>query len=146
MKKIILSLTVLSLLMVLGGFSVYAQDASQAGSSSSSTASQTEAPKAKKATHHHHAATENLTAKYAKGVQDVSGTLSMVDSGQKVVVVTDSNGVPFNFKVTRGTKIQVNGKKGTLDDLSGQTNQQVSVKFRDHLDHGLVAQSIEIGG
>lgn len=70
----------------------------------------------------------------------------MVDAGQKVVVVTDSNGTPFDFKVTRRTKIQVNGKKGTLDDLSGQTNQQASVKFRDNLDHGLVAQSIEIGG
>lgn len=142
MKKMALSLMVLSLLVVLGGVSIYAQEAG----SSSSSAAQNEAPKAKKATHHHHAATQNLTAKYAKGLQDISGTLSMVDAGQKVVVVTDSNGTPFNFKVTRGTKIQVNGKKGTLDDLSGQTNQQVSVKFRDRLDHGLVAQSIELGG
>ncbi len=104
---------------------------------------------AKPAHHHAHhakAAETNYTAKYAAGVQTVSGTLSMVDSGTKVLVVTDSDGTPFNIKITKGTRIRVNGKKGSLDDLSGQTNQQVSVKYHDRLNNGLVAQSVELGG
>ncbi|SRR5579875_2069593 len=142
MKKTVLSLMVLSLLVLLVGVSVYARQASQTESSSSS-ASSTETPKAKKSAHHH-AATENLTAKYARGAQSVSGSLSMVDADKKVVVVTDSNGVPFDFKVTKGTHIEVNGKKSTLSDLAQQTNKQASVKYRDGLERGLLAQSIQV--
>lgn len=132
---------VLSLLALFGGASLFAKSAAQDASTS-------QAPAAQPAKHSHHAkkaGAENLTAKYAAGVQSVSGTLSMVDATQKVIVVTDSDGTPFNFTVGKGAKIEVSGKKGTLDDLSGQTNQQVSVKYRDHLDKGLTAVSVSVG-
>ncbi|HEV2418830.1 MAG TPA: hypothetical protein VGX94_13605 [Terriglobia bacterium] len=138
MRKFVLSVMVLSLLALLGGASLFAEPAAQAPAATSQPAK-----------HSHHAkkaGTENLTAKYAAGVQSLSGTLSIVDAQQKSVVVTDSNGTPFNITVGKGTKIEVSGKKGTLDDLSGQTNQQVSVKYRDRLDKGLSAVSIEVGG
>lgn len=130
---------VLSLLALFGGASLFAKSAAQDAS---------QAPAAQPAKHAHHAKKaggENLTAKYAAGVQSVSGTLSIVDATQKVIVVTDSDGTPFNFTVGKGAKIEVSGKKGTLDDLSGQTNQQVSVKYRDHLDKGLTAVSVSVG-
>lgn len=138
MRKFVLSVMVLSLLALLGGASLFAEPAAQAPAATSQPA--------KHAHHAKKAGTENLTAKYAAGVQSLSGTLSIVDAQQKSVVVTDSNGTPFNITVGKGTKIEVSGKKGTLDDLSGQTNQQVSVKYRDHLDKGLSAVSIEVGG
>lgn len=128
---------VLSLLVLLVGVSVYAKQ-----TSSSESSSTTETHKAKKSAHH--AATENLTAKYARGAQSVSGSISMVDADKKLVVITDSNGVPFDFKVTKGTRIEVNGKKSTLSDLAQQTNKQASVKYRDGLEHGLLAQSIQV--
>ncbi|MGH9352119.1 MAG: hypothetical protein ACRD2G_08175 [Terriglobia bacterium] len=142
MRKIVLSVMVLSLLALLGGASLFAKSAAQDTSPAQTPA------KASKTSHHHarKAGAENLTAKYAAGVQSLSGTVSMVEAQQKVVVVTDSNGTPFNFMVGKGTKIEVSGKKGTLDDLSSQTSQQVSVKYRDRLDKGLTAVSIEVGG
>ncbi|MDE3180859.1 MAG: hypothetical protein KGM47_14530 [Acidobacteriota bacterium] len=143
MKKLLLSLTILSLLLFLGGISVFAQPALQAGAAPQSTPSA--APAAK---HHAHAAHKaagvNYTAKYASGVQSLSGTISMVDAGQKVVVVADSDGTPFNFQVNKATKIEVGGKKGTLDELSDQTSKQVAVKYRDRLNAGLVASSIDV--
>jgi hypothetical protein len=142
MKKLVLSAMVLSLLVFLGGASLFGRSTAQ-----DSSPGQASTSKPAKATHHaKKAAGENLTAKYAAGLQTLSGTISMVEAQQKVVVVTDSSGTPFNIRVTKGTKIEVGGKKSSLDDLSGQTSQQVSVKYRDHLNEGLVAQSIIVGG
>lgn len=145
MRKFVLSVMVLSLLALLGGASLFAKSAAQDASPAQAPAN---TAKASKTSHHHakKAGAENLTAKYAAGVQSLSGTISMVEAQQKVVVVTDSNGTPFNIMVGKGTKIEVSGKKGTLDDLSSQTSQQVSVKYRDRLDKGLTAVSIEVGG
>ncbi|MGH9395656.1 MAG: hypothetical protein ACRD18_02225 [Terriglobia bacterium] len=149
MKKFLLSMTVFSLFVFLAGASVFAKSALQ-DSATPQEPSSTTAPAAKAATHKHHAhhmakaAGTNYTAKYAAGVQDLSGTISAVDAGQKIVVVTNSDGTPFNFKVTHATKIEMNGKKGTLDALSDQTSKQVSVKYRDRMNAGLVAQSIDI--
>lgn len=141
MKKTVLTLAILSLLVMWGGVSVFAGQDTQ-GSSASQTAPATPA---KKATHHHaHAAATNLTAKYASGVQELSGSISMVDTGQKVLVVTNSDGTPFNFKMMHGTRIEVNGKKGTLDALSDQTGKQASIKYRDGLNRGLLAESVQV--
>lgn len=141
MKKLVLSLMALSLLALFGGAAAFAQSAATA---------QDQTPAAQPAKHAHHhakkAGSENLTAKYAGGVQTLAGTLSMVDAQAKTLIVTDSNGTPFNITIGKGAKIEVSGKKGTLDDLSSQTNQQVSVKYRDRLDKGLSAVSIEVGG
>lgn len=146
MKKLLFSLVILSLSVFVGGALVFGQAAAQ--ESSTPQAATTE-PKAKVTVHHRKhsvrkAAGTNYTAKYAAGVQELSGTLSMIDAGQKVLVVTSSDGTPFNFKVTRATRIEVGGKKGTLDALSDQTNKQVDVKYRDHLNAGLEASSITV--
>lgn len=90
-----------------------------------------------------HHAVVNPNAQYEAVVHSLSGTLARVDSTRHLVVVTDSDGVPFDFVVTRGTRIEVNGKKGTLDALSGESKQQVTVKFRDMLQRGLMAESVE---
>ncbi|MGH9451900.1 MAG: hypothetical protein ACRD11_15425 [Terriglobia bacterium] len=151
MKKFLLSIMALSLFAFLGGASVLAKPALQ-DTSTPQTPSTTTAPAAKNHVHHamhHHmkkAAGTNYTAKYAAGVQELSGTLESVEAGQKVLVITDSNGTPFNIKVNRATKIEMNGKKSTLDELSGSTSQQVTVKYRDRLNAGLVAASVSVGG
>jgi hypothetical protein len=136
MRKAALTVTVLSLLAFLGGASAFAQ---QAGAAAQQTK-----PKATAAHHHHHAANPN--AKYQMGVHTLSGTLQTVDTNGKLLIVTGQDGTPFDIVVTRATHIQVKGQKGTLDSLADQANQQVTVKYRDRLQRGLVAQSVDVAG
>jgi hypothetical protein len=77
--------------------------------------------------------------------ESLSGTLSMVDSASKLVVVVTPTGVPFDFQVTAKTRIEVAGKAGTLADLEGQTNKDVLVDFTPQRT-GNVARSIKVAG
>lgn len=150
MRKGVLTLMALSLLVFLGSPAVFGQAAAQ----QPATPAQQSPPPAANTHHamhhaahhaaHHHAA--NPEAKYQAGVHTASGTLTTVDTNGKLLVVTGSDGTPFDFVVTRRTHISVNGQKGNLDALGSQANQQVTVKFRDHLRSGLVAQSVQVGG
>jgi ABC-type amino acid transport substrate-binding protein len=97
-----------------------------------------EAPAEKKA-----AAAETPKAELAKA-ETISGTLQMVAADKKIVVLTDSAGTPFNFKVTGATRIKVAGKKAKLGDLASETNKAASVRFLPTRS-GNVAQSIEVG-
>jgi ABC-type amino acid transport substrate-binding protein len=94
-------------------------------------AAQGEAPKA-----------ESPKASAAKA-ETLTGTLTIVQADKKLVVVTNSSGIPFSFKVT-GTRITVNGQKAKLADLSSQTNKQATVKYVPSRS-GNVAKTIEIG-
>jgi hypothetical protein len=141
MRRIFLTLTVLSLLAFLGGASLFAQQTGGTG--------QTAPPK--HALHHahhmvHHAGARNTMARYQIGVHTLSGTLTTVDPNGHLVIVTDSNGTPFDFVVTHLTRIEINGKRDRLSALADQSNQQVTVKFRDDLRSGLRAESVQLGG
>ncbi len=133
MKKLILFVVALSMCTFLGGSVLMAQEA---GEKAPATASEA-AAKAKTMKHHHSAAVSEET---------LSGTISMVDTDKKVVVVTDSNGIPFDLKVTGATHIMVGGKRAKLADLSGATSKQASVKYRAEKQAGDIATSIEVGG
>jgi threonine dehydrogenase-like Zn-dependent dehydrogenase len=90
------------------------------------------------------AAEKPEAAKPAVKAETISGTLSMVVTDKKLVVLTGTGGVPYNFKVTGSTRIKVGGKKVKLDELAGQTNKLATVKFLS-LPSGNIAQSIEVG-
>lgn|SRR5487761_56664 len=137
MKKIAVSLFVLSLLVFWGGASALAKNAQAENSSNSEQAT---AP-AKKSTHH---AMKGKKARAAAKSGDVTGTISMVDVTKKIVVLTDSNGTPFDFIVNRATHIEVGGKKATMSELADQTNKQASVKFIDRMKAGQFARTIEV--
>lgn len=82
-----------------------------------------------------------------KGVwpaETISGTISMVEPGQKVVVIKNDN-VPFDMVVTRKTRIMADGQSVKLDDLSKYENKNVSVHFVPE-GRGDIAQSIRING
>jgi hypothetical protein len=117
MKKALISLLALVLLVFAGGLWAVAQEEAPAGE-----------------------ATEK--AEVAKP-ETISGTISMVDTQKKLVVLAGSGGVPFNFKVTGATRIKVAGKRAKLADLAGQTNKSASVKFLP-LRSGNLTQSIEV--
>jgi hypothetical protein len=142
MRRAVLTLLGLSLLAFLGGASVFAQEA--AGQQAKPKATTAHHAMHHAAHHAHHGA--NAYSKYEGGIHTATGKLSTVDANGKLLIVTGSDGTPFDFKVTRATHIQVNGQKSTLADLSSKTDQQVTVKYRDDLTHGLVARSVELSG
>ncbi|MGH9430316.1 MAG: hypothetical protein ACRD3T_02105 [Terriglobia bacterium] len=134
MKKLFLFVMALSMCTFLGGSTLMAQDAGQQAPATASEA----APKAKTMKHHH-------AAEAAVAEETLSGTISMVDTDKNVVVVTDSNGIPFDFTVNGRTKIMVGGQKAKLADLSSSTSKQASVKYRAEKKAGDIATSIDVG-
>ncbi len=125
MKKTLLSLLVLLTLTLFGIGTALAQEAEQG----KEAPAKEEAAKPKAA---------------AVKAETLSGTLQSVAADQKLVVVADSSGVTFNFKVTGATRIKVGGQKAKLADLSGQTGKSVSVKFLPQRKMGNIAQTIEV--
>lgn len=75
--------------------------------------------------------------------ETIEGNISMVVVDQKLVVVTSSDGVPYNFVVTKRTKVQIGGTPSSFDDLTGQTHKQASVTFVPRR-NGNIAQSISV--
>lgn len=59
--------------------------------------------------------------------ESLSGTVSMVDPQKNLLVVRDSSGTPYDFVVTRSTRIDAGTQKENLSQLSA--NQRVSVRF-----------------
>jgi hypothetical protein len=90
------------------------------------------------------AAKPEKAAKKAGGwsmkAEKLSGAISLVDKEKKLVIV-DAGGIPYDFKVSGGTKIKVGGKKAKLDAL--QTGKQASVSFVA-MRTGNAAKSIEV--
>jgi hypothetical protein len=75
--------------------------------------------------------------------ETISGTLKMVVPHKRLMILTDSAGTPFDFRVTPATHIAVSGKNVRLSDLRHDVNKSVSVKFVP-LRLGDVARSIKV--
>jgi len=126
MKRALLSLLVLLTLVFFGATLALAQEAEKPAEAKGSEQA---APAEKKAP--------------AVKAETISGTISMVETEKKLLVLVASSGVPFNFKVTGATRIKIAGKKAKLADLAAQTNKSAAVKFLPSRS-GNVAQTIEV--
>jgi hypothetical protein len=120
-------LTALVLLLGLSAMIVMAQD-QPAQDSSAPAASSTKAAKG--------------GASAAAKPESLSGTISSVDADKNLVVVSSSDGIPYNFVVSKGTKITAGGSKAKLSDL--QSGKQASVSFVAEKKRGNLAKSIEV--
>jgi hypothetical protein len=129
MKNKVPTLVTMLVLSLFGVILSAAQD-QPAGQSPSAAAGSTD-QSAKPAKAHHMAASKAET---------MSGTVSSVDAEKHLLVVSGSDGVPYNFTVNKGTKIMSGGSKAKLDDLQGK---QVSVNFVDMKKKGDWAKSVE---
>jgi hypothetical protein len=89
--------------------------------------------------------TKTTAVRTAWSPETLTGRITMVDPGRNVVVIVGQDGVPFDMVVTPKTRIQSGGHALTLQDLAGDTNMGVSVKFTPER-RGDVATSIHIGG
>jgi hypothetical protein len=77
--------------------------------------------------------------------ETLSGTIEMVDPGQKLVVVEGPYKALFDMVVTPETRIKAGHRVLRIDDLSRYQNQPVSIRFVPER-RGDVAQSMEISG
>jgi hypothetical protein len=127
MKKTLLSVLTLTLFVFLGMTSLAAQEAEKPEADTASKAA---------------AGEKKAKADWSKP-ETLSGTIALVKSDDKLLVVTSSAGVPYDFKVTGATKIKIGDKKGKLDDLAGSTNKQASVAYLPTRT-GNVARSIDV--
>ena len=129
MKNKVLTLVTILVLSLFGAILAAAQDqpASQ-GQSAPAQSSETKPAKA-----HHMAASK---------AESMSGTVSSVDADKHLLVVSGSDGVPYNFTVNKGTKITSGGSKAKLSDI--QQGKQVSVNFVDMKKKGDWAKSVEV--
>jgi hypothetical protein len=125
-KALLLFLAVLVLMFVGASFSLAQEAAKPKEAAAGEKAAPAEQPKVE-------------TAK----PETIAGTIQMVVAEKKLVVLADSKGVPYNFKVTAATRIKVAGKKAKLADLGAQINKTASVKF-EPLHAGNIAQTIEV--
>lgn len=128
MKKTLLSVLILALFAFLGVASLAAQEAEKPAAEA--------APKATTA--------KKAMANWSKP-ETLSGSIVLVKADDKLVVVSSSAGIPYDFKVSGGTKIKVGDKAGKLDDLAGATGKQATVNYVPTRT-GNVAKSIEVGG
>jgi hypothetical protein len=87
------------------------------------------------------ASTEHQPAMQRWAAQNLKGTISMVDPKMDLVVVRDSSGVPFDFKVARSTRIDAGSKRKELSQLA--PNQSVSVHFIPE-SKGDIARTIQV--
>ncbi|HTA41196.1 MAG TPA: hypothetical protein VK789_02045 [Bryobacteraceae bacterium] len=76
--------------------------------------------------------------------ETISGTINMVEPGQKIVVVKSDN-VPFDMVITSKTHIMHGSQAVSMNDLSQYQNKSVSVRFIPE-GRGDIAQSIQING
>jgi hypothetical protein len=154
-KSIRLGVVVLLLLAFLGETLVVAQETTKAASETTGKVETAGGPKgilvvAQEATKPASETTGKAvtaggikTAKAAAKPETINGTVLMVDTDKKLLVLTGSGGVLYDFKLTNATRIKIGGQKAKLDDLSSQANKQASVAFVP-LRTGNMARSVEV--
>ena len=76
--------------------------------------------------------------------EDLSGTISMVDPTDKEVTLVGSNGVPYDFRVTTKTLVELSNNKIGANELASGDHKQATVHFVP-MSNGNLAQKIQIG-
>lgn len=75
--------------------------------------------------------------------EDLSGTISMVDPNEKELTLVGSNGVPYDFQLTKKTMVELSNSKIGMNELASESNKQATIHFVPRSD-GNLAKSIQI--
>lgn len=75
--------------------------------------------------------------------EDLSGTIAMVDPSDKEVTLIGSNGVPYDFKLTKETAVELSNQKIGIKELNSESHKQATVHFVPRTD-GNLAENIKI--
>lgn len=61
--------------------------------------------------------------------ENISGTVAMLESSGETITLSGSNGVPYDFRLTKHTHVTIGGKSAKPDDLKNQVNKQATIEF-----------------
>ncbi|MFZ0956913.1 MAG: hypothetical protein WAN60_11270 [Candidatus Sulfotelmatobacter sp.] len=75
--------------------------------------------------------------------EDLSGTITMVGPNDKEITVVGSNGIPYDFKLTNKTLLELSNSKIPMNELASESQKQATIHFVPRSD-GNLAQSIQI--
>lgn len=75
--------------------------------------------------------------------ENLSGTISVVDPSDKEVTLVGSNGIPYDFDLTRKTQVELANQKIGIRELSSETHKLATVHFVP-TSRGNLAESIQI--
>lgn len=94
-----------------------------------------------------HSATEHMKTSSTKGVlapaEELSGSIAFIGRSDKEVTLVGANGVPYDFQLTRKTKVDLAGKKIGATELAGQEQKQATIWFLP-TSRGNLAESVNI--
>ena len=77
--------------------------------------------------------------------ETIAGKIMMVYPAQNLLIVKGPDGVPFDMRVERSTRILSSGHRLTLKDLNLDKQKNVSVRFVPE-STGDIARSIQLAG
>ena len=75
--------------------------------------------------------------------EDLSGTITMIDPTDNKITLVGSNGVPYDFELTKRTKVEIANKKIGMNELASESHKQATIHFVPRSD-GNLAASIQI--
>jgi hypothetical protein len=76
--------------------------------------------------------------------ENLSGTITVVDPAAKEITLVGANGVPYDFEVTRRTRIERSSREIEVSELASESHRPATVHFLP-TSHGNLAESIQIG-
>jgi hypothetical protein len=77
--------------------------------------------------------------------ENLSGTISFIGPSDKEVTLMGANGTPYDFRVTRTTRIDLAGRRISEMELANENHKQATVRFLTTC-QGNLAQTLEIKG
>lgn len=91
-----------------------------------------------------HAAVTTSRSSHALAKEEkIIGTVAILGNEGELLTVTGSNGVPYDFILTRHTQIKIAGKSAKLADLKDQANKQATIEFVP-MSNGNLAKAVDV--
>jgi len=87
--------------------------------------------------------TAKMRSDVLASAEDLSGTITVVDPSDKEVTLVGSNGVVYDFDLTRRTRVELSDKTIGANQLAAETHKQATVHFVP-TSRGNMADSIQI--
>jgi hypothetical protein len=75
--------------------------------------------------------------------EDLSGTITVVDASERELTLIGPNGVPYDFDLTRKTRVELSNNQIGVKELANESHQQATIHFVP-TSHGNLAESINI--
>jgi hypothetical protein len=75
--------------------------------------------------------------------EDLTGTITMVEPSDKEITLVGSNGVPYDFELTKNTQVELANQKIGMNELSSESHKQAIIHFVPKSD-GNLAESVQI--